>query len=195
MKFDKFKQTMNMITIYIISNISLSILIRIPSNNFFLVLIFSTLVTLIIVKLTLKNIYVKQISINWRLSLIDFLYIFIISIFNFLVIYTFSNIYNSSTSKNIESYYSFTAVLVILGPLVEELVFRGLLCQLFTNKYIYAFISSCLFSLIHSTESIFVYLGLFFSGILLSFSYIKTNNILIPIFVHSINNIIAILLN
>ncbi|WP_373385093.1 CPBP family intramembrane glutamic endopeptidase [Vagococcus fluvialis] len=97
----------------------------------------------------------------------------------------------------IEYHSSFLLILgvIILAPILEEIVFRGLMRQLIANKYCYIVISSLLFSMIHSPENSYLFIGIFISGVLFSLSYIKTNNLVIPICIHLINNLTAIFLN
>ncbi|QIL48088.1 CPBP family intramembrane glutamic endopeptidase [Vagococcus hydrophili] len=103
----------------------------------------------------------------------------------------------SNDGGTIEYHSGFLLILgvIILAPILEEIVFRGLMRQLIANKYNYIVISSLLFSLIHSPENSYLFLGVFISGILFSLSYIKTNNLVIPICIHLINNLVAIFLN
>lgn len=103
----------------------------------------------------------------------------------------------SNDDGTIEYYSVFLLILgvVIIAPILEEIVFRGLMRQLIFNKYCYIVISSLLFSIIHSPENSYLFLGFFISGVLFSSSYIKTNNLVIPTCIHLINNLIAIFLN
>ncbi|UTC77758.1 CPBP family intramembrane metalloprotease [Treponema sp. OMZ 799] len=89
---------------------------------------------------------------------------------------------------------------VIFGPIFEEILYRGLMynkLKEISNAFIGVLISSILFALLHipkygfGTNTFF----LFLVGILLAYCYEKTNNIYVPIFVHSINNFFIFLFN
>lgn len=79
---------------------------------------------------------------------------------------------------------------VILVPIAEELSFRGVILNRLNNKvnFIYAIIiSSILFSLVHG----FGRLTPTFFGLCMCVVYLKTNNIVIPIIIHVLNNATA----
>lgn len=83
------------------------------------------------------------------------------------------------------------ASIIFISPIVEELVFRGL----FLNKLkiliptAFAIImTSMLFACLHSFGNIF---SAFIFGICMSILYLKSENVLVPIFAHFLNNIIS----
>lgn len=78
---------------------------------------------------------------------------------------------------------------MILGPLAEELIFRGLIYKFLRQKLPFIFsavASSLLFSMLHKTPQ--DTLALFIIGIALCYIYEKTQNIISPILLHSIFN-------
>ena len=82
---------------------------------------------------------------------------------------------------------------VIIGPIFEEIFYRGLLynkLKEISNAFIAVFISSILFAFLHMPGYGFniKMFSLVLDGILLTYCYEKTNNIYVPILVHSINN-------
>ena len=82
---------------------------------------------------------------------------------------------------------------VIISPIFEEILYRGLMynkLKEISNAFIGVLISSILFALLHIPKYGFGInmFFLFLAGILLSYCYEKTNNIYIPILVHSISN-------
>ena len=82
---------------------------------------------------------------------------------------------------------------VIIGPIFEEIFYRGLLynkLKEISNVFIAVFISSILFALLHIPGYGFniKMFSLVLDGILLTYCYEKTDNIYVPILVHSINN-------
>ena len=81
--------------------------------------------------------------------------------------------------------------IVLISPIAEELIFRGI----FLNKLrlivptIFAIlISALLFASLHSFGSI---ISAFVFGICMALLYLKTDNILVPIFAHFLNNLIG----
>ena len=89
---------------------------------------------------------------------------------------------------------------VIISPIFEEILYRGLMynkLKEISNAFIGVLISSILFALLHIPKYGFGIntFFLFLVGILLAYCYEKTNNIYVPIFVHSINNFFIFLFN
>lgn len=80
---------------------------------------------------------------------------------------------------------------VIFAPLLEELVFRGVLfnrLKIRTGIIPAMLISSFLFGISHSFGAI---TSAFLFGMCMCILYLKTDNILVPMSVHCINNIVA----
>ena len=89
---------------------------------------------------------------------------------------------------------------VIFGPIFEEILYRGLMynkLKEISNAFIGLLISSILFAFLHIPKYGFGInmFFLFLAGILLAYCYEKTDNIYVPIFVHSINNFFIFLFN
>jgi uncharacterized protein len=90
---------------------------------------------------------------------------------------------------NSKIYYAITAV--ILAPVVEEIAFRGIILNRFRVKWGIGravILSSILFGVLHYKLAI---VGALTLGICLALIYIRTENILISITIHFINNLIA----
>jgi membrane protease YdiL (CAAX protease family) len=80
---------------------------------------------------------------------------------------------------------------VVISPLSEELIFRGVLMnrlKLFTPTIFAVLISSLLFASLHSFGSI---LSAFVFAICMAILYLKTENICVPILAHFLNNLFA----
>lgn len=80
---------------------------------------------------------------------------------------------------------------VIISPISEELIFRGVFLnrlQLAVPTIFAVLISSLLFAALHSFGSIF---SAFIFGICIAILYLKTDNIFVPIFAHFLNNLFA----
>ena len=80
-------------------------------------------------------------------------------------------------------------LLVILAPLIEEMVFRGLLFSRLTKKWNMAgamVVSSLAFGLLHMDP-----IGAFVFGIVACVLYTRTRTLLVPMVLHALNNLIV----
>jgi len=81
--------------------------------------------------------------------------------------------------------------LVVLAPVVEEYLFRGILLSSWTVKWGPAtaiLLTSFIFGILHVDP-----IGAFFFGIVLALIYFKTGSLLLVIFIHMLNNGLAVL--
>ena len=99
----------------------------------------------------------------------------------------------SNLDIDVVSIYFLTVV--ILSPIIEESLFRGIFLRRFNlelkNLTLAILISSLLFGICHNFGGI---LGAILFGTCVSILYIKSKNILVPIFAHFLNNLISFLL-
>jgi membrane protease YdiL (CAAX protease family) len=82
----------------------------------------------------------------------------------------------------------------VVAPIVEELIFRGLILKGFRRNYNplkAVFMSALLFALFHL--NLWQFPATFVLGLLLGWIMIRTNNILLAIIGHSINNLLVLL--
>lgn len=80
---------------------------------------------------------------------------------------------------------------VIIGPIAEEILFRGILFSRWSRIYSpakAAFYSSILFGVLHANA-----IGLFFVGWMLCMIYMYTKSLWIPIVIHILNNLVAVI--
>lgn len=113
-------------------------------------------------------------------------------IFSFLKFINNVNLYGSPQNNIFLIAIEFLAT-VILAPIVEELIFRGVILRKLAGMSgitVAILLSSILFGLGHSLGGIF---SAFLFGICMSILYIKSDNIFIPIFAHFLNNLISFL--
>ncbi len=95
--------------------------------------------------------------------------------------------------KNNVDFLFLAIATIILAPIVEELIFRGILLHRLSIKWgiiSAVFISSILFGISHLGLAV---IGAFVFGITMTALYKKTNSISSSIVAHSINNAIAVL--
>lgn len=104
----------------------------------------------------------------------------------------------------IDSYLPYSVIaMCINAPIVEELIFRKSIRNIFRNKYLFIIISGLLFGTLHILSEILSMSSLInllyvipYSALGISFAYMyyKTDNIWTSIIFHAIHNSIAILL-
>lgn len=78
---------------------------------------------------------------------------------------------------------------VVVAPVVEEFIFRGILLHRWGVKWgvrTAIVITSCLFGLLHSNL-----LGLFVFGVVMALLYLTTRSLLVPTVAHALNNALA----
>ncbi len=83
----------------------------------------------------------------------------------------------------------FILIQIILAPIVEELLFRGLIQRKLNTKYsalISIFITSLIFCLFHFSSP----LTAFVFSVIVGFVYLKTNKLAYTIIIHSMSNLI-----
>ncbi len=84
-------------------------------------------------------------------------------------------------------------VIVIVAPVVEELLFRGIILSRWANKWgakRAIIFSSLLFGVLHLEGT----LGMFVFGVVMALLYLRTRTLLIPIACHMLNNAVAVAL-
>lgn len=84
---------------------------------------------------------------------------------------------------------------VVLNPIAEELIFRGVVMNFFFRNdsfWLPIILSGVLFTLEHSSTTLVSYLIYFYLGALFAFVYRKTGNISNTICLHAFNNLVAL---
>lgn len=179
--------------------------------------LFSKIITNIIVIILLLKIYFKpnsddkrSVDVNYTrsITLSCLLMILLLTIsFRLITLVSFNPIMNYLASKSKMLHYikeiasqtnPYLLVLEItlIGPIIEEILFRGIILNGLLKKYTPAkaiLFSSLLFSLIHGNLPQ-MFNALFF-GILLGLIYIKTKSLYAVIFTHIIANTLSIILS
>lgn len=88
----------------------------------------------------------------------------------------------------------------ITAPLTEELVFRKSIKKIIPKKYLFIIMSGLIFGAIHvlgQTSSLVDYLYILsysMPGFVLAYTYEKSNNIFVPISIHSFHNTILLII-
>lgn len=79
--------------------------------------------------------------------------------------------------------------LVVLAPVIEEVIYRGILLQRWGSKYgstTAILMSSAIFGALHTDP-----FGAFVFGILMSYLLIRSNSLVLPILCHAANNLLV----
>lgn len=81
----------------------------------------------------------------------------------------------------------------ILGPILEEMLFRGFFMNMFfvETPYISLVLSSILFGIMHTSDDPIYFISKVILGFVLGFVYLKTKNIKANIITHMLNNFSA----
>lgn len=97
--------------------------------------------------------------------------------------------FNLGQDATLLQYVLFWGLISIVAPVVEEVIFRGIMIERLGAKYSYGraiVISSAIFGVLHPSP-----IGAFIVGVVLSLVYLKTRSLKIPILIHIANNAIA----
>ena len=102
---------------------------------------------------------------------------------------------NQDMIENMFYNYKFLVGIIvsIFAPVTEELVFRYSIGTIIKNKWIFLIVSSVIFGLMHGIGLItFLYI---FIGLILGLAYLKSDkNIAVPMIIHIINNLAAVIM-
>ncbi|HHD8103989.1 TPA: CPBP family glutamic-type intramembrane protease [Salmonella enterica] len=96
---------------------------------------------------------------------------------------------------------AFVFTVVVLAPLSEEIVFRGVLLNIFITRnpwtgYVGAVLLAAIFSMMHGQyEHLLTFIELFGVALLLSLARLRSGGLLLPVLLHAEASIIALLLN
>ena len=88
-------------------------------------------------------------------------------------------------------------IIIIIGPIIEEFIFRFLPYRFIKNKILYVIVSTVIFAGMHVLDdpNPFYYIWFYMMRPLYyGYRYHKTKDILVPISMHSLNNLFAVLL-
>lgn len=132
-----------------------------------------------------------------------FLNLGLMSISNIIII-NITNINNSTNQEYVTKLlgkfplYAIIAT-VLIAPLTEELIFRLNIRKIFKNDILFIIISGLLFGALHLTVATSIKELLFIipysiPGMIFAYTYTKSDNIFVPIFLHTLHNTVMIIL-
>ena len=126
---------------------------------------------------------------------IAYLFLFAASIISMLATGRATSV-NQENLESLPIYYMIPAA-IIYAPIVEEILFRGVLRRLIRFDVLFIIVSALVFGLLHTIHEESVYRIILLSlpycvlGTYLSYAYVKTNNIFTSIVSHAIINSIS----
>lgn len=192
--------------IYLSSDINLidndNLLSLISTVLFIIILLYKFRVNknklLLMIKDYIKKINIKELGgvVATQLCLSMGISLLLIGIVYFTLPNMLNNLLSESSVSEVSTYgglFVSMLITVVCAPIMEELFFRAVIFKRISRKfniYIGMLISSLIFGLLHIELAV---IGAFIFGIACCILYIKYKNILIPMTVHFLNNLIAFL--
>lgn len=199
-----YKNILKTFFVYIICIVLMDSFTNIYKNNVLLYTILQIIFLIITLFIILKINKIKLKSIK-KPSKKDYLTtIIIFSIFTTLTLlstYIINKLISIPLNEELvrEEFVKYPILSIIssclITPIIEELLFRYNFKDI-KNKYLYIIVTTLFFSLLHlsSLNEILYFIPYSFMGIMFSYSYIKTNNLLSPIICHILYNIINVII-
>ena len=177
-------------------DVSSDMVVDFINQNSLLILLIQSIIFIPLFYLVYKKYRITKDAINLKLlPKYIFIAVMLSSLLNFIIIF----IKRYMDIPMINNEITFVVILGtgILGPIIEELLFRGIVYErlnlLFSNKIAF-YLSIFIFAIIH-TGGIFQILFAFIIGYYLTYIYRKYCDIRISIFIHIIVNMTSILVS
>lgn len=177
-----------------------SIFAIIPIGDLFFRLLIINLFNLLIY-VYLNNKYNLGIFFRRKLEQKSILYTIIFTLISTLVISFIIKIFSVNlTNQNIiEKLFLNSNILIlilslcIIGPIQEEILFRGYIFNSTKNRYIGLMLSSIIFSLMHSPTNLMAFIVYFILGSVFGIVYLVSGSIELSILAHILNNSISLI--
>ena len=140
-------------------------------------------------------VYIKYLLAKYGIGLLLFIFTNIIV----MIITNQETSVNQSILETLPLWYIIPST-IIWAPIVEEILFRGVLRRFISNNNIFIIVSGLFFGFLHAMQEatilnvIAMTMPYAVLGGMLAYVYAKTNNILGNIFIHAIHNTIAVII-
>ncbi|ART78105.1 hypothetical protein B4U37_19595 [Sutcliffiella horikoshii] len=142
------------------------------------------------------TVFNKEQASTRKSLLIIFMSLFIIVI-GLIIISILRSLLLSTPNENptvniLKSFPIMIIPMVLMGPIIEEIIFRRILLVSFTKKYnllVAVVIVSIIFAVWHQSLSSFP--NYFFLSVVYSYSYYLSNRLMVPVILHVLWNLIA----
>jgi Predicted metal-dependent membrane protease len=158
-------------------------IVKYSTKNIHILIIINSLIIIPLFTLKYKKINKKEQKIDKR----KLMYLSVLSVLLALGI-------NLLITVNIKTISKQTLLLIvstsIIGPILEEVVFRGLLFKTLSKEFenkTAIIITVLVFTLFHGNSQNIIYI--LTMGFIFTYFYFKTNNILVPITMHILSNL------
>lgn len=99
------------------------------------------------------------------------------------------DMFETDSDTGLMQYVLLFILISFVAPVIEEIIFRGIMIERLGAKYSYGaavIISSILFGMLHINP-----VGAFITGLVLSMEYLRSRTLMIPILIHIVNNATA----
>ncbi len=207
-------RAIDLVLIYIIFHFGVPVILQtlitldIPKDVFTAIDFISTCIADIIVFICAINIFKKELKEGWneiknntegyrkyitKYVLIAFVCLFTLNAIR--IILTGDEFTSNQDALNNLPLVYVGILAVIWAPIVEETIFRGVLRRFISNKIVFVIVSGLVFGLLHAIGGNQIllnsmpYIGL---AVCMTTAYVRSNNIWTDIFMHAINNAVAV---
>ena len=132
-------------------------------------------------------------------QLLLFIEVFLLTVLVNIGYHTFFSVVSGASAQHLEETsrglsLSFIVSVTVLGPIQEELIFRGLLQgAVFDNSWLGLVLTSSLFSFMHGPYDVPSFFYYLLGGLLLGFAYKKSQNLWVSTLVHMSYNSLPLL--
>ena len=132
-------------------------------------------------------------------QLLLFIEVFLLTVLVNIGYHTFFSVVSGASAQHLEETsrglsLSFIVSVTVLGPIQEEVIFRGLLQgAVFDNSWLGIVLTSSLFSFMHGPYDVPSFFYYLLGGLLLGFAYKKSQNLWVSTLVHMFYNSLPLL--
>ena len=132
-------------------------------------------------------------------QLLLFIEVFLLTVLVNIGYHTFFSVVSGASAQHLEETsrglsLSFIVSVTVLGPIQEELIFRGFLQgAVFDNSWLGLVLTSSLFSFMHGPYDVPSFFSYLLGGLLLGFAYKKSQNLWVSTLVHMFYNSLPLL--
>ena len=130
-------------------------------------------------------------------QLLLFIEVFLLTVLVNIGYHTFFSVVSGASAQHLEETsrglsLSFIVSVTVLGPIQEELIFRGFLQgAVFENSWLGLALTASLFSFLHAPYDVPSFIYYLFGGLMLGFAYKKSQNLSVPILLHICYNCLS----
>lgn len=168
---------------------------ELPKEIMFTTSYISYFIFFVISYYTVNKLNKVKVSFNFRLYKNILFLMSIVGLYQISVRIPIYFLFNTSEIVKESLSFSFIISAILLAPIIEEIIFRGVILKGFLFKYspkIAIVLSALMFALMHFTSLISIISALIL-GLFIGYVYYKTKSVGMTILLHTINNITGVL--